>query len=155
MHLTLAFVGEVPEDVARRATEAVRAAASSLAPFRALLGELGAFPSERRPRVVWAGMREGEREVRDAALAVRAALRERGVRFDDNDPTPHLTIARLRDDATAEDRAAVAAALGRNRAALSALALFEVREIHLMRSVLARSGPTYMPLATAPLSASP
>lgn len=151
MHLTLAFIGEVPDETARAAASAVADAAARIAPFRARLAHAGSFPSERSPRVVWVGLAEGEEEVREAALKVRAELARRDVRYDDAPPVAHITVARLREGVAARERAAVREAFAAHAVDVPTLD-FEVVEAHLMRSVLARSGPTYTTIARGVLS---
>lgn len=150
MHLTLAFIGDVDDRVAAAAVRALEDAAARIAPFRGRLGEAGAFPNDRRPRVIWIGLAEGAEQVRDAAARVRGALDEQSVPFKDAPPVAHLTIARLRERATAADRLAVGAALAELRGAVPALA-FDVAEAHLFRSVLSPRGPTYTTLARVAL----
>lgn len=151
LHLTLAFIGEVGEDVAAVAVAAVAEAAAGVQAFRARLGAHGAFPTARSPRVIWVGLAEGSDSVRASALRVREQLTRRSVPFDDAPPVAHVTVARLRDRVTPAERAAV-------RDAVAALAgqvppvAFEVTDIHLMRSVLARTGPTYSTVSRATLA---
>ena len=89
IHLTLRFLGDVaPEDVVK-AKPGWRAAASSVAAFTIHIAGLGAFPSQRRPRVIWAGIVEEPPTGRLFELAQR---------FDAASPfTPHLTLARAAD----------------------------------------------------------
>lgn len=151
MHLTLAFIGEVAEDVATAAAEAVAEAAPGVPAFRARLGKVGAFPTARSPRVVWVGLAEGTEGVREAALRVRAALARRRVPFDVAPPVAHVTVARLRDRVTPAERGAVRDALAGVAGQVRPLE-FAIAEMHLMRSVLARSGPTYSTVTRAPLA---
>ena len=150
MHLTLAFIGEVPTPTVEAARDAVASAAAQIAPFRALLGRAGAFPNERRPRVLWVGLGAGAEEVAAAAERVRAALAVRRVRYEEAPAIAHITIGRVRERAGPEEREAVAGAFQSLRDAVPALA-FDITALHLMRSVLSPKGPTYTSLAGAPL----
>jgi 2'-5' RNA ligase len=95
LHLTLRFLGEVPEErvaeLRAQLTKVVRP------PFELGLRGAGVFPRKRRPaRVLWAGVAP-EEPVIDLKAAIDAALgpdpesAERGF-------SPHLTLARFRDD---------------------------------------------------------
>jgi 2'-5' RNA ligase len=143
MHLTLAFIGWVPEDEVAKAASALRDGVSSRARLSCRLGEVGSFPTATRPRVVWIGLDEGADAVRDCALAVREALRAHGVRFDDKPPVAHLTVARVRDGIGGAAREAIASAL---RGARVERLRFDIDEAILFESRLARSGPTYIPV---------
>lgn len=151
MHLTLAFIGEVPDGTAEAAARAIAEAATRITVFGARLGRAGAFPSERAPRVVWVGLAEGEPQVRQAALVVRAELTKRSVPYDDAPPVGHVTVARLRERVTPQERAALRDAFAAHGGDIPPLD-FAVVEAHLVRSVLARSGPTYTTIARAVLS---
>lgn len=54
LHLTLAFLGEMPEERVPALTEALTGAAARVAPFALRLAGVGGFPGLSRPRVVWA-----------------------------------------------------------------------------------------------------
>ncbi|MBM6705369.1 RNA 2',3'-cyclic phosphodiesterase, partial [Sutterella massiliensis] len=56
---------------------------------------LGAFPSNRRPRVVWAGAADGGESKRLAGL-LDEALRPLGFPTEGREFTPHITLARLK-----------------------------------------------------------
>lgn len=140
MHLTLAFLGWVDEARLDDAAAAVAAAAAAGAPARVSLGATGRFPPSGRPRVLWLGLTEGAAELGLLGEGVRTELRARSLPFDDRPFAPHLTLARVRDDADRDDLAVAASAFA--AATVPDLA-FEAREAHLMRSVLGRAGPRY------------
>src|SRR5512133_1298710 len=56
LHLTLQFLGAVPEERIAELDAAVRAAAASSPPLQLELRGAGGFPNARRPRVVWLGI---------------------------------------------------------------------------------------------------
>jgi len=131
LHLTLRFLGEVPEEE----VAALRARLETVVspPFELGLRGVGVFPPKRRPaRVLWAGVAPHE-----PALALKAAV--------DNalgpDPeaagrafSPHLTLARLRED----PRAALDAYL-KERAGFTG-ARWSVDAFHLYQSTLGPDG---------------
>ena len=56
-HLTLAFLGDVPDrDLDTICRGGGRSTAESIDPFDIDVTGLGAFPSPTRPRVIWAGV---------------------------------------------------------------------------------------------------
>jgi RNA 2',3'-cyclic 3'-phosphodiesterase len=150
LHVTLAFLGETPEsrlpDVAGAAAEA----ATSVRPFRLAFDRTGRFPERGRPRVVWLGMAEGRASVERLGADLARALRESGLDFEDRPLSPHLTLARVREDATATETRTVASAVD----ALTVVPLeLDVSAIAVVRSVLSPKGSRYTTLATAPLVA--
>jgi RNA 2',3'-cyclic 3'-phosphodiesterase len=96
LHVTLAFLGFV--DPVRVDTIAAELApcAAPLTPFEVRLDKLGAFPHERRPRIVYVGAREQGAPFRALAAGVRNRYAALGFDFD-NDPVAHVTIARVKD----------------------------------------------------------
>ena len=83
LHLTLAFIGEWPEDV----TELLPAVQK---PFSITLSHLGVFPEAN---VLWAGIEPCE-ELDRLAKQVRHSLADAGVPFDRKNFNPHITLVR-------------------------------------------------------------
>ena len=88
LHLTLAFIGELPD------MDAVRLAAMLFNTFHGSLGwtieRLGTFP---RARVLWAGG-AADPGLGALACAVRSRLAQSRVPFDAKRFVPHITLAR-------------------------------------------------------------
>ena len=94
-HATLAFLGKVDADQYSAIVEALSAAAASRPPFEMTLDAIGAFPSQRKPRVVWIGSSREEPAFAACASAVRDALAPLGFPFDD-DAVAHVTVSRIK-----------------------------------------------------------
>ncbi len=90
LHVTLAFLGERPAESLEQLRDAVLSVGRTCGPFECRCAGLGAFPSPRRARVVWAGLDH----VGNWAILHRKlvrALNEADERFQ-----PHITLARMR-----------------------------------------------------------
>ena len=96
IHLTLKFLGDVDADRVEAVTEALSKAVAGHAPFRLELGEVGAFPTLRRPRVLWVGINGDTEALASLQSDIEAALEAAGFAGDDRGYNPHLTLARLR-----------------------------------------------------------
>lgn len=96
VHLTLKFLGEVPDEALKSICGALRVACSTHGPFDARLKGLGAFPSPRRARVIWAGMDEGSQQISSLAASVEAALEPLGFRPEGHPYVPHATLGRAK-----------------------------------------------------------
>jgi 2'-5' RNA ligase len=98
-HLTLAFLGEVPNRDLNELCLAVASVVEPFAPFEVHLEGLGAFPSLKKPRVIWAGLTTPNsdrlKELRESV--VRAATHA-GHRPDDPRFHPHVTLGRIKSD---------------------------------------------------------
>jgi len=68
IHLTLKFLGDVEEEKSRVVVETVKRACRGNMPFEFTVEGVGAFPSARKPRVIWVGV---NRSVPLAALHER------------------------------------------------------------------------------------
>ncbi|HBE89457.1 MAG TPA: RNA 2',3'-cyclic phosphodiesterase, partial [Elusimicrobia bacterium] len=95
MHLTLAFLGEVPGARVEAAAGCLEVL-SGFGPFEAVAGEAGFFPSPDSPRVFWLGFGSGAEKLAEAAGRLSAALRVEGFALEERAFHPHLTLARLK-----------------------------------------------------------
>ena len=134
-HVTLKFLGATWPRLVGWVEETVRAVADSRAAFEIRVEGLGAFPSERRARVLWAGLEEDGSVGRLAAGLEDALARE--FRPEARAFTPHLTLARFEPAERLTDLPTV-----------PALEPFVVERIVLFRSHLRRPAPIYEPLRT-------
>jgi 2'-5' RNA ligase len=98
LHVTLAFLGNVEAAQYDAIDAAVGESAKRCAPFTLHLDKTGAFPNERRPRVVYVGAREQGEAYRNLAATVQSAYAELGFTFKEG-PVAHVTIARVKEAA--------------------------------------------------------
>lgn len=93
-HFTLAFYGEVPEDLVPGLRERLARAAHRRDPYELRIAGGGRFSD----RVVWAGADGDRPAMRRLADSASAAGRRAGLAMDDEHRpyTPHLTLARNR-----------------------------------------------------------
>jgi len=149
LHLTLAFLGQTPDDRLDAVIAGAGEAAAPVSGFTLAFDRAGRFPERGRLRVVWLGIAEGAPSVLELGAGVYAGLRSRGLSFDDRPLAPHLTLARIAEDASAAETKTVGAAL--DELPVPSLR-FEVQEIVVVQSVLSPKGPRYAALATVPLA---
>ena len=95
-HITLAFLGEVPEYKLDDLAERLERAAGRQKPIDLQLGGSGAFPSVAEARVLWTGVRDEAKALPHLARTTRGAANKAGVTVDGRKFTPHVTLARLR-----------------------------------------------------------
>jgi len=98
LHVTLAFLGSVGSERVAPLIAALRAGVTAIAPFTVRFDALGAFPNDRRARMVWAGARKPDAAFALLARAVRDAARE-FARLDEKQAVLHVTLGRLREPA--------------------------------------------------------
>lgn len=138
IHLTLKFLGEVHREAVGRVRDVVWAVAAKAAPFEVSLGGFGAFPTLRRPRVLWAGV-EPTPELRSLKHDLEWELARLGFEREVRAFHPHLTLGREVNGARVSDFRAFESAV----AALRYEGMLEVRTVELMRSMLSPKGARY------------
>lgn len=139
IHVTLRFLGNVTPATVEKIFEAMKAV--QFVPFDVNIHGVGAFPTPRYPRVVWAGITEGSDQLRSIFMQLEPHLQNLGFAPEPRGFSPHLTIARVRS--------------GRNKAELSNwlgqnvnydFGVLRAACLRLKRSVLTPRGPIYSTL---------
>lgn len=142
MHLTLAFLGDVDEAHLPASERALREAARTVTTALALRAEgLGAFPNERRARVVWAGVTGDLDALAALQQATEMRLTEAGFPREAQRFHPHITLARLREPGPLPAELLTHRVFGE----------WSADEVQLIESHLGSSGPSYEVLAAARL----
>ena len=141
LHMTLAFIGEQPEEAVPTLSEALQASVREVRQFEAVVSRGGFFPNERNPRVAWLGMSPGER-LSELAAAVRQALRRANVAFDEKPFKGHLTLARIKERWRRDEVERFTAKLGTFRSKA-----FRVEEVVLYSSRLSPHGAQHTAVA--------
>ncbi len=99
LHLTLAFLAEVPDRALDDLLDRLERAARRRTPVPTAIAGGGAFPNAGRARVLWAGLdldEAGRTELSRLATGARAAASKAGIAVDGARFKPHLTVARLK-----------------------------------------------------------
>ncbi len=149
VHLTLKFLGNVPAGHIPAIASAIERAVAGHAAFAIHLAGLGCFPDLNRPRVVWVGV-EGDLEALEALQrAVEKELNALGYPPEGRRFTAHLTLGRVRDDATPDERRHLGEAV--RAIVLASGAGLIVHQVSLMKSDLQPTGAVYTQLAAAKL----
>lgn len=95
-HLTLAFLGEVPEERLPELTRRMGLAARRHEPFALELSGLGAFNSPRRARILWVGVGGDREALVRLADSVSAGARRAKIGLEERRYRPHMTLGRRR-----------------------------------------------------------
>src|SRR4030042_3222088 len=104
IHLTLKFLGNVDASEMPNLKEALSGAVSGVAPFSLELGNPGAFPNTQAPRVVWVGVGGEMETLQTLHNNVGRELAPLGFSPEGRSFSPHLTLGRVREGSTADDR---------------------------------------------------
>lgn len=139
-HVTLKFLGEVPEERVSEITEIGTKSASRTPQFNTHLSEIGSFPTKTRTRVLWVGLVDPDRVMAHLAARLEEKLGKAGFRQESRDLHPHLTLARFRIPERIVD------VIQNNGPYSFDESPFLVEEVVLFRSHIGRSGARYEPL---------
>lgn len=149
IHLTLKFLGDVSVASLEMLTTILKNEVAGHHPFEISVGGSGAFPNNRRPRVIWVGV-EAPPELAAIQNGVENAMARLGYPREERPYSPHLTLGRVSRGATLEDIRRISSAL--EAAKVGFLGAACVEEISLFRSDLKPTGAEYTRVVSAPLS---
>jgi 2'-5' RNA ligase len=94
-HVTLAFLGDVPEHRLDDLTEALGRSAAKRNPLVLRLAGAGTFPSPYAARVLWAGVEQVRGDLGAVANGIRSSASSVGATPDGARFHPHLTLGRF------------------------------------------------------------
>ncbi len=138
LHLTFKFLGDVAEDDLSRVTRSLGPLRERHEPFQVSTSGFGAFPSETKARILWAGVGEGSESLAAVAKTVEDLLEPAGFGREERPYVPHLTLGRTRDRRAKVEVASVAPPALR----------FTVSGVELVESAPGAGGVTYSILET-------
>jgi len=144
VHVTLKFLGSVET---ARLGDVERALATAVADHGAFdldVRGLGAFPSNTRPRVLWAGVGAGAADVTTLAARTDETLAALGFPREARPFAAHVTLGRVREPR-------VDPGFGQALSAAEAFGCVRIGQVSLMRSQLSPRGARYTVLAHLPL----
>ena len=95
IHLTLKFMGDIDVTVINKLLSLLPAVANGFTPFELAMGELGGLPNNRRPRVLWAGVKGNLSVLRDLHIAIDNLVGDVGLPREQREFSPHLTLGRV------------------------------------------------------------
>ena len=146
-HLTLKFLGEVGSDKVDQIARILARVAAGSSSFSADLAGFGAFPTIRRPRVLWLGV-EPTPALRCLKQDVEWALGDVGFERETRAFHPHLTLGRVER----ENGAGAFRGLDEMLAELPYAGSVQVKSVELMRSQTSPDGAQYSVLSSYPFA---
>jgi 2'-5' RNA ligase len=148
LHMTVKFLGEVPDRDVAKVSEAVSSAGSKATGFEMEISGCGCFPPRGPVRIVWVGANEPTGALLKCVETLEADLEGLGFAREQRRFSPHLTIGRVREDRS----------VGQIRSVVEGHTFPSLKQpvgsLTLMSSVLSPKGPTYTPVAVASLGKS-
>jgi 2'-5' RNA ligase len=146
-HITLKFLGQVSPESLPALRESLGKVAKKTDPFTLEIRGFGAFPTIRRPRVLWVGA-DPSPALRCLKQDLEWALSDQGFERETREFHPHFTLGRVRT----RDGAGAFRGLDVLASELEYEGEAHVGAIELMESHLSSSGARYEILSSFPLS---
>ncbi|NOR89660.1 MAG: RNA 2',3'-cyclic phosphodiesterase [Anaerolineales bacterium] len=144
IHLTLKFLGEISNSSLEEIHQTLEQEVRKHPNCTLSVGGFGCFPNRRRPRVLWIGITEDKGTLAQVQSSIHEKLVPLGFEKEERPFHPHLTLGRVRRNASMSDLTQLQDAV--NEFVVGKIGQFEVREIHLIESILKPSGAEYFPL---------
>jgi 2'-5' RNA ligase len=146
IHLTLKFLGDIPEGQVDPIGQTLQSAASAKGPLKLVVKGLGVFPGVRKARVIWAGLGGETADLVALQQTVDAALEPLGFARERRRFKAHLTLGRFKK----APRVPVLVSVLERCSAYPPCELTLDRVV-LYRSELRPQGARYSPLMEVPL----
>lgn len=148
LHITLKFLGDTSLDSVGLIQKAMDQAASHFGPFKVSGAGLGCFPSVKRPRVLWVGIRGQTDCLEQLAKSVESCLYDlASIKMEKRRFSPHLTLARIKPPMVSPKK--VISLM--QDFELSESEVFTISQIKLMKSTLLSSGAVHEEIYTSSL----
>ncbi len=147
VHITLKFLGEVPEERLQdvfRITEEVCSASVS---FAVDIRDTGVFPAMKRPRVIWVGIGRGKDELKKISELLDIHLARQGFPREERPFKPHVTIGRVKGPRNIQK------AIRRLQEIEFEAGSYIADKVVVMKSELKPGGAVYTPQKIVPLGA--
>ncbi|MDP2932303.1 MAG: RNA 2',3'-cyclic phosphodiesterase [Chloroflexota bacterium] len=149
IHLTLKFLGGVTANVLNDVSRVMGEAVRGISPFHLEVRELGAFPNLRRVQVIWVGVSGELDKLGQLQQRLESGLAPLGFAPEGRPFKAHLTLARVREQASPDERQKLGELIAAT--GFESAAAIQVEAISLMRSELTRAGAIYSRITSVPL----
>jgi len=150
IHLTLKFLGSIAVDRISQITKSMSEAVQGISPFPLEVKDLGVFPNLRRVQVVWVGISGEVDKLAQIQQRIESNLARLGFAPESRPFTPHLTLARLRNQASLDERQRLGELIAGTR--FEVAYTIKVDAISLIRSQLTREGAIYSRISAVGLN---
>lgn len=144
IHLTLKFLGNVPEKDIDRIKDVLSDLSKRYSRFEAEVKGLGVFPSEKSPRVVWAGVDKGRENIKSICGDLEEKLAQIGFPKEERGFTPHFTLGRVK---YIKDTKKFAEKISTHKSDF--IDKIDIKDISLIKSKLTPEGSVYEALYRA------
>lgn len=140
LHLTLKFLGEVPEEQLPDISESLKTICNKHPSFSLSLNGTGVFPTPARPKVFWIGLSGEINKLRALHSDIETGLAQIGFPAEKKKFSPHITLARAKTNKKLNE---LITELAKTKFPTEP---FKVDNVVLYKSILSPQGPKYTPI---------
>ena len=97
LHLTIAFVGEQPEELKEKLTKVLEKAVEAMSPFEVTPAYIDGFPKLHHPHTLWVGVKGDIDKLLILREKVKDGLMDLNLDVDERRFIPHIAIVKLTD----------------------------------------------------------
>lgn len=153
LHLTLRFLGDVPDEILAQVCDLAAGGAGFVKPFEYEVRGLVAVPPAGPLRMIWAGVEDPTGRLAELQAHLAAAMTGLGLREEERGFRPHITLARVKSMAPQGRDGQAAQALRQETKAYAETSFGSqfAEEVVVYGSQLTPKGPIYTPISRAPL----
>lgn len=148
MHLTLKFLGNIPNNHVDFLKQMLTQTADSHSAFDLQIGGIGSFPNAKLPRVLWLGIHAAA-ELMSIQRDVDAGASRLGYEKEARAFSPHLTLGRVRQNIQPSDLQKIRSTFDTFQ--LGKIPSARVDSVHLYQSELNSEGSIYTKLFSVSL----
>lgn len=146
LHITLNFLGDVPDELLTQVCDVAAAVAGQIQPFEIEVAGLTVTPPRGSPRMFWADVEDPTGSLTIMHEQLDAGLYGLGLRQEERNFRPHITLARIKYAANPAHLRRLAGELAHIE-----LGFQHVEELVAYASQLTSEGPIYTAIARCPL----
>ena len=146
-HITLNFIGKMDMGACPAVYNAMIRSASEVYPFELSIGQLGGFPSNEMPKIVWVALGGALDALGTLQSVLSGELESLGIQRQASKFEAHVTLGRVKKTLSDSGRRLVGEAIS-SVSVDSKGSSFSVKEISLFRSILSDKGAYYSKLSS-------
>ena len=141
IHLTLKFIGYIEEETLPDLNKIISDAVSCLGPFSISIGNIGAFPNLKKPRIVFVCVQDKGNNLLNIHERLDKGIGRLGIKMESKKHAGHITLGRIKSQKNISRLTSVL-----NSGTKCSFGLEKVNYISLMQSRLTPAGPIYTKL---------
>ena len=148
MHITIKFIGEFNPDHQSSIQKDLRSHLGNFGEIKLSFGEMGVFPNSRNPKIIWLSLNEHGQLIQ-LARVVDLITSNYGYLKEKRKFSPHLTIGRVKNNASSKDKELLAQKIANNESMNIKPSI--INKLNFKKSSLTPQGPIYSTLFIIPL----